>query len=196
MLLGLGAAVVLGSRASVPVPPGGWVWPLPVLDIGGVEFPPTISSGWGEQRTDHTHRGVDVVYARPHPVKPPFTDGDSAGYFLPKGTPVIAARDGVVWTASVSTRGSYVVLDHGAPWLTFYQHLEALHVPLSTRGKSRVDGRVTHVRAGESIGVAGISPLDKERIRHLHFELWLRTYGNAIDPTAAMRSWAMIPERG
>ena len=84
------------------------------------------------------------------------------------GTPVAAARDGVVTRAGWwGTYGYAVAVDHGDGSETRYAHLSLLHVAL---------GAV--VRQGDLIGAVGSTGASTGP--HLHFEL--RFDGRAVDP--------------
>jgi hypothetical protein len=58
---------------------------------------------------------------------------------------------------------------------------------LTARGESK-----QRVRAGQMIGTAGFSPLDPQRLKHLHFEVWLGGPSDGIDPAPLMKSWPFI----
>jgi murein DD-endopeptidase MepM/ murein hydrolase activator NlpD len=194
VLLGAGAVVAaLALRGRRPE--DGWVFPLPSLN----GRPPVVSSGWGSPRRDpggplRSHRGVDLMYKRRSRAElvdrfPPGTPNGSTLFFMPDHIPVFAAHDGKVWSAGETSRGHAVVLNHGKPWATFYQHLECLFVTPTARGRSG-----QRVRAGEIIGIVGASPLDGEGLKHLHFEVWKGGAGEAaIDPEPMMPSWLVMP---
>ena len=94
------------------------------------------------------------------------------GYNAPVGTPVVAAKDGRVWSTGRTARGWNVVLDHGTPFATFYQHLERVDVE-----------RAAVVKAGDMLGLMGADPTDPGGLRHLHFETWWRGASeNSVDP--------------
>lgn len=199
----LGAGAVLAAVAARPrkagatSSPDAWIWPIPSLN----DRPPVISSGWGSPRRDpdggtHAHRGVDIMYRRASREElvdrfPPGTANGSPLHFMPDMIPVFAARDGEVWSAKKTPRGFAVVIDHGKPWATFYQHLEHMFVAPTAKRGGRAKERV---RAGEIIGYVGGSPLDSTKLKHLHFEVW---HGGgpeaAIDPEAMMQSWLVMP---
>lgn len=173
---GLGAALA----------PGTWVWPVLRHPDGR---PPKISSGWGSERVEtaaqdaHSHRGVDIMYRRPHEVsssvyKP---EHGSPYYEAPAGTLILAAHDGVVWSTGSGLLGKNIILDHGKPYATFYQHLEKVYVRKGER-----------VVAGQVIGVMGHGLIGS--IRHLHFAVWQGGgESHAIDPQKWMEtSWAVL----
>lgn len=139
----------------------GWFWP--VADL------PASPARVSQEFRPPSHMGVDIMYR-----------GDNGRWFAPEGTPVLAARAGTVWSVTPNARGIAVVLDHGKPWATFYQHLASADVK---------KGDV--VAAGQRIGVMGIDPTDPQRVRHLHFAAWYKGAGDAasVDPTTVMTSW-------
>jgi murein DD-endopeptidase MepM/ murein hydrolase activator NlpD len=111
-----------------------------------------VSSPFGP-RGDRFHAGVDL----------------SAGY----GTPVVAAREGVVtFTGWNDGFGKLVVVAHGSGVVTLYAHLSLIVVEPGARvGTGDVLGRVGCT--GRCFGA------------HLHFEVRVR--GAAVDPLAALR---------
>jgi murein DD-endopeptidase MepM/ murein hydrolase activator NlpD len=147
----------------------GWAWPVPdlVTELGHL---PALVSQEFRRGGPAPHLGVDVMYR-----------GADGVWFAPEGTPVLAARDGVVWSTGQTARGWNVVVDHGAPWATFYQHLAAR--PIVRAGQ--------RVKAGEHLGVMGADPTDPQGLRHLHFAVWYRGHGDAasVDPGGEMSSW-------
>lgn len=171
------------------VPPeriaGDWVWPVAAWNGRA----PVISDGYGSRRPDgRQHEGVDIMYRRASSDSfPAGTPNGSKGFVMPDSMPVLAARDGVVWSALETPRGFAVVIDHGKPFATFYAHLERLFVQPTARAQSK-----ERVRAGQPIGIVGYSPLDAERIKHLHFEVWEGGPQAKIDPALAMRAWRVV----
>lgn len=192
---GVIAFAALAAKRMVP-----WgdskLWRVPVPDMKmsatGVLYPAVISNGWQPPK----HMGVDLMYARrvagDQPRYAPGTPDGSQRYFAPPSTPVIAARDGVLWSAGPSARGWQVVLDHGKPFATYYQHLARLDVPLAERGRVSDTGKTYAVRAGDVIGFMGFDPTDPEGLRHLHFAVWYQGAGDSasVDPTDNMRGWS------
>lgn len=173
---------VVTAAPSTPGPPAIKVWPL--LAWNGRN--PVISDGWGSPRDGGTrmHKGADVMYRRrwesellaTYPARVPH----SKWHFMPAGTLVVAAGDGVIWSAERTARGFAIVVDHGRPWATFYQHLSALLVPIRAAGPGGM-----RVRAGQPIGIVGADPTNPpgHAIAHLHFEIWRGGDGSsAIDP--------------
>jgi murein DD-endopeptidase MepM/ murein hydrolase activator NlpD len=91
----------------------------------------------------------------------------------PYGTPVRAAADGDVETASMASGyGREVVLDHGHGLLTVYGHLSAFAV---------IPGQ--HVTRGEVIGYVGQS--GRATGPHLHYEV--RVHNVPVNPHKYLR---------
>lgn len=142
------------------------------------------------------HHGIDVMYRRPGgsadpsaPYPPGSVDG-SRNHFCPPGVLVHAVADGMLWNSGSAPTGLYVTIDHGAPWATFYVHLESLLVP---SGVSRGSGRHS-IKAGQPLGTVGWSPRDAAKLRHLHIEAWYRGGSAAhVDPWPILES-ARLPE--
>jgi murein DD-endopeptidase MepM/ murein hydrolase activator NlpD len=193
LLLLLGAAVMGGPSWG-----DGWVWPVaPLLRPGGRFYRPVITDGWGSARGSGIHRGVDVMFRRASSSDASdFRAGTSDGtklFFAPRHTPVIAARAGRVWSVGPTPNGVAVVIDHGKPWSTFYTHLESSLLPSHAGGVSVATKKETIVKAGDIIGWMGFSPIDPQRIRHLHFEVWHGgASDHATDPAAAMTRWPAV----
>jgi murein DD-endopeptidase MepM/ murein hydrolase activator NlpD len=166
---------------------GKWVWPVETWQ----QRRPVISDGWGSPRPGRTHRGVDVMFARiPSDTWKVGTPNGSRNYVLPEGVLAIAATDGMIWSAGDGPRGHSVVIDHGRhgghPISTFYTHLQNLLVLPTRRGQTK-----QRVLAGQPLGIIGGNPLDAQRLKHLHFELWRD--GVALNPAALMSSWIITP---
>lgn len=182
-----GLVVLMALVASRRVDFGpGWSWPIPDLEVGGGLQPATISQ---EFRTGggNPHFGVDLMYASRSP--PPL-------YTAPPGVPVVAARSGRLWSASRTARGWAVVVDHGAPWATFYQHLDSLSPEVAAAAESGDVGQARRggglqLAAAQRLGVMGSDPTDGGHVRHLHFAVWYRGHGDAssVDPAKAMQTW-------
>lgn len=198
MLVAIIAAVLAFLRRKVNWG-SGWVWPMPRIRVGNVIYQPSISDGVGSPRGGDVHRGVDIVYMRRSRTdRPEFPPGKGTGTpatFMPPGVPVLAAKDGVLWSSGRTATGGTVVIDHGKPFATYYTHMDSLLFPAHAKGKSVETGRVTHVKAGDVIGTVGYSPLDAEGVPHLHFSV---AEGgpvelSAVDPQDAMRSWPTVP---
>src|SRR5262249_21381217 len=148
------------------VPAGLHVVPVPMWG----EYAPTISNEYAPAKG---HLGVDFMYPRKSRADqlaayPPHASNGARDFFLPDGTRALAAADGVVRFAAPTPRGLSVILDHADGTSTYYTHLEALSV--SRTSSSEGSQRVV---AGQPLGVIGFDPLDAEKLKHLHFELWL-----------------------
>ncbi len=137
------ADAIRSARSHLAPSPGGEGMP-----VDGVR-----TSGFGLRRDPITgrnthHPGLDIA--------------------APRGTPIRAARDGVVrWAGEVEGYGRVVYLDHGDGVETRYAHCERLDV---REGESVQAGEVI-----ESVGSSGRSTGP-----HLHYEL--RVDGRAVDP--------------
>ena len=169
--------------------PGRWVWPVPSWQGRS----PTISDGFGSPRPGGIrHGGVDIMFARlpSDPLRAGSPNG-STHHVMPDDMVVLAAADGVVWSALPSPRGFAVVIDHapGAKVATFYTHLDRLLVQPTATAKAG-----ERIRAGQPIGIIGADPLDGEHLKHLHFEIWLGGPSRAIDPAPVLRGWSVVPD--
>jgi len=161
------AGLVLLVMTGEHVPWGaGWVWPVP-----DVRFPDgrILRAQVSQEFKPSTHLGVDIMYR-------------AGGVWLaPKGTPVIAAKTGRWFSSRRTARGWGVVIDHGAPFATYYQHLETV--------RPYVKGAV--VPEGAVIGTMGADPTDPQGLRHLHFAVWYKGAGDkaSVDPGGVIDSW-------
>jgi murein DD-endopeptidase MepM/ murein hydrolase activator NlpD len=121
------------------------------------------SGGFGAGRAGHIHQGQDV--------------------FAACGTPLVAARGGIVKFAGWQGKaGNYIVIDGQATGVDYaYMHLA--HPALYKKGAS--------VRTGDQIGVVGDT--GDAHGCHLHFEEWSGpgwyTGGHPFDPLADLRAW-------
>jgi len=186
----LAGIVLPGRGASVsgggPTPPSDGRWTFPIPAWRG--YAPTVSDGYSATATSghREHHGCDLMYHR----KPGGADqmwprgivngkaNGSPNYFMPDGVHACAARDGTLWSVSKTGHGLAVVIDHGAPFATFYTHLSSVLFPFVERGAQAIK-----VKAGQPLGVVGYSPLDAERLMHLHFEVWYKGGSSAhVDP--------------
>lgn len=203
------AALVVLMRGARKVPPlaawgggVGWQWPVPdlmLIPASGAQrlYRAVVTDPPGSARPDgRIHDGCDILYARKGPgdlvrAYPPGSESGTKGSFAPRGTPIKAARAGLVWSVEKTARGWAVVLDHGKPWATFYQHMESVTLPLVQRGKPASGGEPIRVTMGQVIGAMGGDPIERTRLRHLHFEVWYQgtSSDSAVDPTSAMASW-------
>jgi len=207
-------ALLLGGRrsssvvASAPSPVETIRWPLPTLvvttrDGTVVSYPPVVSQGMKPG-----HNGVDICYRRKEKLgedKPSFLragllaasrtwdgrhfrDGasSSAGgwFFAPKNIPVLAVAPGRLWSSGASPRGRQALVDH-ASYVTYYQHLLTLDVPLTAKGFIVAPGPSNKGAVNEQwrvgdgglfsgkLGIMGADPLQgTSAFRHLHFEIW------------------------
>ena len=167
-------------RATPEVLPGSWVWPVPTLE----GRPPAISDGFDSPRPGLPfHGGVDIMYLRkPSDPQRVGTPNGTRMFVMPENILVVAASDGVVWSAAKTSTGHAVVIDHGPRKVaTLYAHLEMVFVEPKQR-----------VKAGEMIGIVGGSPKDPARLKHLHFEVWLGGPDAKIDPASLMKSWPTV----
>lgn len=171
------------SAAFVGPLPGRWVWPVPRWNGRS----PVISDGFYSPRPGvPLHGGVDVMFARtPNDAFKPGTSNGSKTFVMPDGLVAVAASDGVVWSAMQTPRGFAVVIDHGPVKVcTFYTHLEKLLLTPTANAATR-----QRVQAGQAIGVIGFDPLDAQKLKHLHFEVWTPKPTDKVDPAPLMRSW-------
>jgi murein DD-endopeptidase MepM/ murein hydrolase activator NlpD len=136
----------------------GYAFPI----LGAHEF--GLSAGrFGSARSGHTHQGQDVMAAC--------------------GTPLVAARGGVVQYAEYEANaGNYVVIDgKGSPNDFMYAHL-AEASPLQV-GET--------VRTGQPIGIVGDT--GDASACHLHFEMWgapgWYEGGSPFDPLPDLQKW-------
>lgn len=118
-----------------------------------------VWSGFGAPREGgrREHHGVDI--------------------FAPRGTPVLAAVDGVVRRANETPVGGRVVWlrDSHRPRSLYYAHLDT---QLVRRGQ--------RVRAGDTLGLVGNTGNARTTPPHLHFGLYVRREG-PIDPFPFIR---------
>jgi len=103
--------------------------------------------------------------------------------FAPRGTPVVAATDGVVRSTEPNNLGGKVVwlLDTLRRQSLYYAHLDAHAV---------VAGQA--VRRGDTIGFVGNTGNARTTAPHLHFGIYRRGEG-PIDPLAHVRLSSAIP---
>jgi len=199
VLLGLAALALLTRRRPTDIEwDDGWVWPVPPMRPwkGGPVYNPEVS----QEFRDPDHLGVDIMYRRKGPAdlvqsfRPGTPDGISK-WFAPARTPIIAARAGRIWSAQRTERGYAVVVDHGKPFATFYQHLESLAMPLHSQGLNVNTGTASYVTVGQPLGIMGFDPTDPRRLRHLHFAVWYQGGGDdaSVDCVNAMAKWPRVP---
>lgn len=98
---------------------------------------------------------------------------DGLDFSAPSGTPVVAAADGVVLTASWHPEfGNMIDIDHGDGLLSRYAHLSRLDV-----AESKI------VRRGDKIGAVGST--GRSTGPHLHFEV--RMFGVPQNPATFLK---------
>jgi murein DD-endopeptidase MepM/ murein hydrolase activator NlpD len=118
-----------------------------------------IQSFWGAGRDGgrRTHEGVDI--------------------FAPRGTPVLAAVDGVIRSTRPNNLGGIVVWlrDEAADQSLYYAHLD-----------TQVVERGQRVRVGDTLGFVGNSGNARTTPPHLHFGIYVRGEG-AVDPLPFVR---------
>lgn len=125
-------------------PAEGFRWPLATRGVISSPFGPRSLAILGST----FHAGIDIA--------------------APIGTPILAARHGIVTRSGWSWVYGYVVhLDHGDGSQTRYAHMSRILVAA---------GR--HLMAGEAVGLVGSTGVSTGP--HLHFEI--RLQGRAIDP--------------
>jgi hypothetical protein len=179
------ASAATAPRPTAPLP-GHWIWP--VQSWNGRR--PVVSSGFNSPRPGlPRHGGVDIMFERlPNDAFKPGTPNGSKGNVMPDDIAVLAAADGMVWSAMQTPRGHAVVIEHSPLSIaTFYAHLDKLSVAPTARAETK-----QRVRAGQMIGTVGFSPLDGEKLKHLHFEVWLGGPGSRIDPELIMKAWEVV----
>jgi Peptidase family M23 len=140
--------------------------PVPVPGADGffpVAGPHSYGDGFGVDRGDHRHNGVDLAAAA--------------------GTPLVSPRRGSVFATGYNRgAGEYVVIyDSSANRSYVFYHL--------IRGSTAVSEGQS-VAAGQRIGLVGST--GNSTGPHLHFELWVGRWfdgGHAIDPLPSLRSW-------
>ncbi len=200
MLLALLLGVIAFLRRRVDWGTG-WMWPVPTLRTkDGATYEAVISDGVGTPRGELVHRGVDIMYRRrslsDRPEYKPGTPDGTKMFFAPRSViPIVAAKDGVIWSASKTPRGWSVVIDHGKPFASYYTHMVALSVAPHANGKNTLTGKPTPIKAGTVIGLMGSDPMDSAKLVHLHFSVAHSGVPEsaAVDPADAMKTWPRPP---
>jgi murein DD-endopeptidase MepM/ murein hydrolase activator NlpD len=120
---------------------------------------PRISSNYGDVRYLTFNGKKGPSYGKPH---------GGVDYAVSTGTPVLAAKSGVVQSTGYDADGfgNYVKILHNDGYTSYYGHL-------SSKNKS-----AGAVNAGEVIGISGNSGASTGP--HLHFEV--RNGGTSVDP--------------
>lgn len=131
------------------------------VPVHGVQRP-SLRSSWGEARSGHRkHQGIDI--------------------FARRGTPVVAAAEGVVVRIGTTDRlGGNTVWVAGKPsTLYYYAHLDAFRPGL------RIG---EHVEAGDLIGRVGNTGNARTTSPHLHFGIYpaARAFW-PVDPTPMLK---------
>ena len=166
-----------------------WVFPVPWMYLPeGSQYVPEVTDKFGTDRDGgkRKHKGVDIMYRRVA-GKPPRKTGDHGTklFWAPPGTPVVAARAGVVAAVGKDSHGGKVLIGHGSPSdmggkkvATWYRHMETVTVKKGDK-----------VTAGQPLGTMGWDPSGNQKARHLHFEVWVA--GSAWDPVTQldMNKW-------
>ncbi len=139
----------LAQQNNVNMTSGDWYWPLP----GRYK----ISSLFGNRADPFTgkrdnHTGTDIP--------------------APGGTPIYAAKTGVVTTVNknknASSYGYYCIISHGNGYATLYAHQK--QVPIVQEGQT--------VQKGQVIGYVGTT--GRSTGNHLHFELRVNGVRNDV----------------
>lgn len=134
LALGLGWALALGLYVFDPVPLG--------VPVRGVRREGLVSTFGAPRSEGRRHEGVDIFAAR--------------------GTPVLAAHDGVVVRIGTYRLGGIAIHTVGRRGvLAYYAHLERVRPDLR---------RGVLVREGETIGWVGNTGNARTTAPHLHFE--------------------------
>lgn len=104
--------------------------------------------------------------------------------FAPRGTPVLAATDGIVRSTSPNNLGGNVVWlsDQRRPQTLYYAHLDRHAVSAGQQ-----------VRTGDTLGFVGNTGNARTTAPHLHFGIYTR--GGPIDPLRYVRRVAETPAR-
>jgi len=147
---------------------------MPTFPIAGSLLPTSgILSYLYQRSADHAHRGIDI------PAK--------------KGTPVLAARTGVVeqassvWKQGFSGYGRHVVIRHPRDERTLYAHLDTVSVK---PGQAVQEGaKIGTVGDTAFTAAGGYTDSIKSGGPHVHFEVSPRPYpqpseASRLDPVA------------
>lgn len=134
LVLGLGWLLALGLYVLDPVPLG--------VPVAGVPRERLVSTFGAPRSEGRTHEGVDI--------------------FAPRGTPVLAAHDGVVLRVGQYRLGGTVIHTLGRRGvIAYYAHLDRVRPDLRAG---------LPVREGETIGWVGNTGNARTTPPHLHFE--------------------------
>ena len=143
------AALEAQQNANINMTSGDWHWPLPgrykISSLFGGRIDPING-----RRDNHT--GTDIP--------------------APAGTPIYAAKAGVVTTVNTnknaSSYGYYCIISHGSGYATLYAHQR--QVPVVREGQT--------VSKGQLIGYVGTT--GRSTGNHLHFELRVNGVRNDV----------------
>lgn len=125
------------------------------------------------------HEGVDIMYRR-LPNESASLPNGTQNYYMPSGTPALAAGPGIVSISKDITTGGYVQIDHGDGTKTQYMHLAPRAVSAGQR-----------VIAGDKVGTIGYDTRpDGYKLMHLHFELLINN--SKVDPAPHVNAWPQI----
>ena len=110
-------------------------------------------------------------HRRTHPILKVIRPHEGVDFTAPRGTPVHVTGDGVVEAIKINrTRsgyGTYILVNHGFSYQTFYAHMERVHVKVGQK-----------LKRGDIIGEVGNTGLSVAP--HLHYEV--RKNERKIDP--------------
>lgn len=139
---------------------------LATFPVGG-RTARSVQSFWGADRDGgaRAHEGIDI--------------------FAPRGTPVVAATDGIVSRVGENRLGGLVVFLHdpSAGQSLYYAHLDSQLVASGQR-----------VRAGDTLGLVGNTGNARTTAPHLHFGIYRRGEG-ALDPLPFVDDRVSAPPR-
>lgn len=143
-----GAPVIADAASYRALPASRYIFPVEGRDAGA------IRSEWGDPRGGgRRHEGVDI--------------------FAPRGTPVLAATDGVIVSVRHTPIGGKVIWmrPDGEDLELYYAHLDRQDVRPGER-----------VRAGDRIGLVGNTGNARGTSPHLHFGVYRNGGRVAINP--------------
>ena len=126
---------------------------------------------WPSIRPVEGGRLTDRYGPRIHPITKRREIHTALDISVPKGTPIMAAADGVIdYCGKNRSSGNYVRIDHKSNefgYKTAYAHLNKIYVK-----------RKQKVKRGDIIGEVGRTGMSTAS--HLHYEVWY--HGKAVDP--------------
>lgn len=164
---------------------GRWVWPVSMYN----GRKPIVSQGFNRNPGSERgviHPGQDFFFERirsdPYPDRTP---NRSKNFVMPNGVSVLAAADGVIWSAGKTGVGYSIVISHEPLKVaTYYTHMTSMFVEPTQRANSG-----QRVKAGTPLGIIGYSPTDEAKLMHLHFELWFGGATDFVDPARFQKNW-------